>query len=206
MSLLHQEASSQSDDAARGESFTRGSSHVVWASIAATILVTLAIAIYVITGEKPPAATGTVVEVWAHPMHTESGGFDASGASIPKESFDQVLVFSHVRLHNQSHQPLFLYQILTNATLADGVHTAYAAPARDYDRVFLAYPDLAPWKATPLATDMTIEPGQTVDGTFVSLFRLTKAEWEARKGLDYEFGFQYQPVLKVTPQVPITER
>ena len=206
MSLLRQDSPEQLDDAARGESFTRGTSHVVWASIAATVLVTAAIAIYVIAGEKPPVATGEILDIWAHPMHTESSGFDANGARIPQESFDQVLVFTHVRLHNQSKQPLFLYQILTNATLADGVHTSYAAPARDYERLFLAYPELAPWKGTPISNEATIQPGQTVEGTFVSLFRLTKAEWDAHKGLNYEFGFQYQPMLKLNPQVPVTER
>ncbi len=206
MSLIHQESPDQIDDAARGESFTRGTSHVIWASVAATIVVTLTIVIYVIAGEKPPASTGEILDIWAHPMHTESSGFDASGAPIPKESFDQVLVFAHVRLHNQSKQPLFLYQILTNATLADGIHSSYAAGATDYQRVFLAYPDLAPWKATPLALETTLDPGQTVEGTFVSSFRLSKAEWDARKGLNFAFGFRYQPVLTLTPQVPITER
>ncbi len=206
MSLLRQESPDTLDDAARGESFTRGTSHVIWASIAATVVVTVAIAIYVIAGEKPPVATGEILDIWAHPMHTESSGFDANGARIPQESFDQVLVFTHARLHNQSKQPVFLYQILTNAVLGDGVHTAYAAPAHDYERVFLAYPELAAWKSTPLQVDATLQPGQTVEGTFVSLFRLSRAEWEARKGLDFEFGIQYQPMLKLNPQVPVTER
>ncbi len=206
MSLLRQESPDTLDDAARGESFTRGTSHVIWAGIAATVVVTVAIAIYVIAGEKPPVATGEILDIWAHPMHTESSGFDANGARIPQESFDQVLVFTHARLHNQSKQPVFLYQILTNAMLADGVHSSYAAPAHDYERVFLAYPDLAAWKSTPLAIDATLQPGQTVEGTFVSLFRLSRAEWEARKGLNFEFGIQYQPVLKLNPQVPVTER
>lgn len=206
MSLLRQDSTNQLDDAARGESFTRGTSHLIWASIAATIVVTVAITIYVIAGQKPPAATGEILDIWAHPMHTESSGFDANGAPIPKESFDQVLVFAHVRLHNQSKQPVFLYQILTNATLPDGVHSSYAATASDYQRVFVAYPELTSWQATPLPLEATIEPGQTIEGTFVSSFRLSKADWDARKGLNFSFGFRYLPALTLTPQVPITER
>ncbi|MGA8041253.1 MAG: hypothetical protein WCA37_00480 [Terracidiphilus sp.] len=206
MSLLRQDSNNQLDDAARGESFTRGTSHLIWASIAATIVVTVAITIYVIAGEKPPAATGEILDIWAHPMHTESSGFDANGAPIPKESFDQVLVFAHVRLHNQSKQPLFLYQILSNATLADGIHSSYAATASDYRRIFVAYPDLTPWRAEPLPLETTIEPGQTVEGTFVSSFRLSKADWDARKGLNFSFGFRYLPALTLTAQVPVTER
>ncbi len=206
MSLLHQESPQDLDDAARGEELTKGTSHIIWASIAAVVVVSIAIAVYIIAGEKPPAATGQILEVWAHPLHTQTSGFDASGASIPQESFDLVLVFTRVRLHNQSQQPLFLYQILTNAELPDGIHSSYAASASQHDRAFLAYPEIAQWKSTPLAPETTIEPGQTVEGTFVSSFRLTRQQWESRKSLDYNFGFRYLPSLKLQPQVPVTVR
>ena len=67
MSLLQQDSTSV-DDAARGESLTRGTSHVVWAAIVATVVVSIAIAIYVIVEQKPPVATGEIVAVWAHPQ------------------------------------------------------------------------------------------------------------------------------------------
>ena len=35
---------------------------------------------------------------------------------------------------------------------------------------------------------------------------MTQQQWDARKSLDYTFAFRYQPVLTVTPHVPITER
>jgi hypothetical protein len=202
MSLLHQEAE---DDAARGESLTKGTSHVVWASLSAVVLVSVAIAIYVVAGEKPPAAAGEILEVWVHPMHTVTPGFDAGGAAMPQESFDQVLVFTHVRLHNQSKQPLFLHQITANATLADGVHTSYAASASEYGRVFIAYPQLAQWHATALPTSATLDPGQTLEGTFVSSFRLTKPDWDARKSLNFTFGFRYLPSLTLTTQGAVAE-
>src|SRR5579862_9561865 len=102
MSLLNQETRQELDDAARGEEFTKGTSHILWASLAAAVVVTIAIAIYVISGQKPPVATGEVLEIWAHPMHTVTPGFDASGSPMSQETFDQVLVFTKVRLHNQS--------------------------------------------------------------------------------------------------------
>ncbi|MGB7547941.1 MAG: hypothetical protein WBM14_09345 [Terracidiphilus sp.] len=206
MSLLHQESPEEPDDAAKGESFTKGTSHVVWAGIVAAVVVSAIIAIYVIAGEKPPAASGEILEVWAHPMHTETSGFDANGASMPRESFDNVLVFTRVRLHNQSKQPLFLHQILANTTLDDGIHSSYAAMPSDYNRVFIAYPQLAPWRATPFSPETTLEPGQTEEGTFVSSFRLTKQQWDARKGLNFTFGFRYLPSLTLTPRVAVTER
>lgn len=205
MSLLHQQTQEELDDAARGESLTRGTSHVVIASVAATLVVSAAIAIYVIAGQKPPVATGEVLEMWAHPMHAVTPAFDAGGASIPQDSFDQVLLFTRIRLHNQTGEPLFLHQILANVTMVDGIHSSYAAMPSQYERVFLAYPDLAPWRSTALSPETSFEPGQTAEGTFVSSFRLSKAQWDERKSLNFTFAFRYQPSVTVTPRVSITE-
>src|SRR5579859_3307765 len=136
MSLLQQD----STDQAAGEAYTRGTSHVVIATVVATVLVSIAVAIYIFMGEKPPASTGQIIDAWAHPMHTETAGYDANGAAIPKEDIDQVLLFTHVSLRNQSKQPIFLHQVVANATLADGIHSSYAATPTDYERIFKAYP------------------------------------------------------------------
>jgi len=205
MSLLQQD-SPEIDDAALGEEFTKGSSHVVWTAAIATVLVTLAIGLYVMAGTKPPALTGEVERVWAHPMHTETSGVDASGASVAKEGFDQVLVFARVKLHNQTDKPLFLREILTNAKLDDGIHSSYAAIPIDYERVFQAYPELASLHSNGLSPSTTIDAGQTVEGTFVSAFRLTKDQWDARKSLDFTLGIQYQPNLTLTPTVAVIEQ
>lgn len=205
MSLLGQENSQQLDEAARGESFTKGTSHVVWASIAAAVIVTVAIVLYILAGQKRAVATGDVIAVWAHPMHTVTPAFDAGGAPMPQDAYDQVLVFTTIRLHNQSKGPIFLHQIVTNVTLPDGVHSSYAAEASQYDRVFLAYPDLAPWHTNSLSPELTLEAGQSTEGTFVSALRMSKDQWETRKGLNYTFAFRYQPNVTVTPTVAVTE-
>lgn len=205
MSLLQKE-DAELDDAARGESFTKGTSHVVVASVVATILVSLAIAAYVILGEKPPVVTGEILGVTAHAMHTESAGTDANGAPIPQESFDQVYVFTRVRLHNQSPGPVFLSSILTNASLPDGVHSSYAASASDYDRIFLAYPDMPVPHDKALPLDTTIDSGQTVEGTVVSAFKLAKQDWDARKDLNFTFAFRYQPSVVLAPRVAVLDR
>jgi len=206
MSLLHQDSPEELDDAALGEELTKGTSHVVWASIIATVLVSAAIAWYFIAGQKPPVVKGEIVAVWAVPRHTETSGFDASGASIPKESSDQVLVFVQARLQNVSPQPLFLYNLIANVTLADGIHSSYAVTATDYQRVFLAYPGIPVPHGTPLPLETTIEPGKTVEGSNVAAFRITKAEWDARKKLNFTFSFRYQPNLVLTPSVAVTEQ
>jgi len=206
MSLLHQDTPDKIDDAALGEELTKGSGHIIWATVIAAILVSVAIAIYFIAGQKPPAVTGDIVSVWAHPQHTESSGLDANGAPMAKEVFDQVLVFAEVRLHNQSKEPLFLLNILSNSTLQDGIHSSYAASLSDYDRIFLAYPDIPVPHGAGLPLSLTLDPGQSADGTFVSSFKLTKQEWDQRKDLSFSFSFRYQPVLVLTPHSAVIER
>ena len=201
MSLLQQESRE-----AAGESYTKGTSHVIIAPVIAVVLVSAAVTIYVISGEKPPASTGEIIDVWAHPMHSETSGWDANGAVIPKESIDQVLLFTHVKLHNQSKQPIFLHQVLANLTLPDGIHSSYAAMPPDYERLFRAYADLQPWHATPISPDLTIQPGESKEGTFVCSYRMTKADWETRKALGYTFNFQYLPALTLEWKGTITER
>ncbi len=199
MSLLRQNSDESIDDAARGEELTKGSSHVVWAGAIAAVAVTVALAVYVIAGQKPPMATGEIEQVWVHPQHSESSGFDANGEAMVKQSFDQVYVFSLVKLHNQSAQPLFMHNIMANIRLDDGVHTSYAASAGDYDRVFLAYPSMPVPHGKGLPLEMTIDPGQTVEGTIVSAFRMSKEQWDAGKDLNFTFAFQYQPSLVLAP-------
>jgi hypothetical protein len=201
MSLLHQN-SDDLDDAALGEELTKGSSRIVWASVIAAVVVTAAIATYFFVEQKPPVATGEIEQVWVHPQHSETSGFDANGAPMPVETYDQLLVFALIKLHNQSNQPVFLHSIAANATLDDGIHTSYAADPVDYDRIFLAYPTIPVPHGKPLSPLVTIDPGQTVEGTIVCAFRVSKQLWDARKDLNFTFGIQYQPNLKLVPQSP----
>ena len=194
MSLLQQNTPDL-DDAARGEDLTRGTSHIVWAAVVAAIVISVAVVAYAMVTREKPAATGQVMRTTVHFVHHESNGLDAAGNPMPKEPFDQVLVFSHIQVHNQGKNPLFMRQVMTNAKLDDGIHTSYAAVPRDYERLFQANPDLAALHATPLPTDATIPPGQTVEGDIVAAFRLTSAQWNANKGINYAVSLQYQPDL-----------
>jgi hypothetical protein len=206
MSLLHQDTPEDIDDAALGEEYAKGSGHLILAGIIAAVVVTAVIAIYVFAGQKPPAATGEVEQMWAHPQHTESSGVDANGEAMAKESFDQVFVFALVKLHNQSDQPLFLRNAMVNTTLSDGIHSSYAASAADYDRVYLAYPSMPVPHGKALSLQTTIDPGQTVEGTIVSAFRMSKGQWDAGKDLNVTFNFSYQPSLVLAPKTAVIEQ
>jgi hypothetical protein len=199
MSLLQQDARKANDDAARGEAYTKGSSHLVIAAIAAAILVTGAIAAYWIFGQKPPVLAGDIEQVWIHPQHTETKGFDANGAPMPKESYDQIYVFALIKLHNQSDGPVFLRNAMVNTTLADGIHSSYAATSADYDRVFVAYKDMPVPHGKALSLQSTLDAGQTAEGTIVAAFKMSKQEWDAGKNLSFSIGVQYRPDLVLTP-------
>lgn len=206
MSLLHQETPDATDDAARGEEFTKGSSHLIVAGILAAALVSMAIVLFFVFGQKPPAVTGQVLSVWVHPHHTITSGFDANGDKAPVETYDQVLVFYKLRLHNQSKDPVYLLHAMANATLPTGILSNYAVSLIDYERIFKAY-DHFPVPHDPgLALDSYIEPGQTIEGTFVSLFNMTKEQWDANQGISFTVGFRYNPNLELASQVPVTER
>jgi hypothetical protein len=206
MSMLHQNPQEPLDDAALGEDLTRGTSHVVWAALIATILVSIGIVAYFIHGQKPPAAAGEILQVWAHPIHTETSGVDANGDPMAKESYDQMLVFARVRLHNQSKDPILLASVLCNITLEDGIHSSYVASPAEYERVFHNFTGLDAMHGTPLASEQKLLPGQSVEGYVVSAFRLPRAQWEQRKDLNFTFGFRYQPVLKLLPQGAVVEQ
>ena len=205
MSLLHQETPEEIDDAARGEEFTKGSSHVALAGLIAAALVTIAIGLYMWIGQTPPAASGEIVQVWAHPRHVQTSGFDASGAPMPKESLEQLLVLAHVKLRNDSKTPLYLEDVLVNAKLADGILSVSAGDAAQYDEVFVAYPELVPLHAKVLTGRTMIAPGESLEGNAFWATRLSKQEWYARKDLSFTFKFQYQPSLVLAPHTAVIE-
>jgi len=206
MSLLHQESGQEIDVAARGESFTKGSSHVVWASIIAVVLVSMVIALYAWFGQKKPVINGEIVQVWAHSRHVETSGLDANGAPMAVDVFDEVLVFAHIKIENQTKDPLFLQDILANVTLGDGLLSVSAGSATQFEEVFIAYPELASLHSAALSPRTTIAPGQKLEGTTFWAVRHSKQEWDARKDLNFTFRFQYQSSVTLAPHTAVIEQ
>jgi hypothetical protein len=207
MSLLHQEPGEELDDAALGEELTKGTSHIVWARLSAVSLLTLIIALLAAYWQRSPMVSGEIVQVWAHPRHIQTSGFDANGEPKAQEQFDQVLLFAHVKLRNQSKIPLYLENVLVNARLADGtILSVSAGSAGQYDEVFLVYPELAPLRSQALSPRATIAPGQSVDGNILWAVKLTKSEWDARKNLDFTFNFHFQDSLVLAPHSAVIEQ
>src|ERR1035437_5494599 len=166
MSLLHQDSPEEIENAALGEEFTKGSSHVVWASIPAAILVTVIITVIVFVSRKEPVAVGQIIQVWAYPRHGETPGIDANGDPMAKVSFDQVLLFAHLKLKNQSKVPLQLRSILANVKPpADGIPLSVSAGSvAQFEEALLAYPDLEAVRGNAFPTNRLIQPGESIEG------------------------------------------
>jgi len=179
---------------------------VVWAGLAATLLVAVALAFYVLATHKPPVVSGEIVQVWAHPNHVVTSGLDANGEPMAKQSFDQVLVFARVKLRNQSKNPLILEDVLANLSQADGILSVSAGSSGQYDQVFLAYPELAALHSNPLSPRATLEPGQSIEGSVFWIFRASRQEWDARRDLNFTFRFQYQANLVLAPHTAVMEQ
>ena len=208
MSLLQlQPNTARADDASsHGEDYAKGSSYLLWTTLIAIVVVSVGITAFLLASRKPPVAVGEVTQVWVHPVHTLTTPTDANGVQSATETFDQVLVFSDIRVKNQSDQPIVLKEMLTNITLEDGIHSSYAASAIDYDRIFVAYPSLSGLRSKTLIRDTIVQPGQVLDGMIVSSFHVSKDEWANRKDLSFTIQFKYLPDLVLTPKAGITEQ
>jgi len=180
-----------------GEPYNPGS-NALKAVLIALVLVVAAIGAYVYLGEKPPVATGELVRVTAVPIHQQSDLPAAAGMPGQSDSFDEVIVMAQVRLHNQAKIPLFLNEMYASLALPDDVErSSIAANKSDFGRAFVAYPQLLPLKGEPILREITIEPGQTVEGMMLFPFPITGAQYDQRKSLDINVVFTHQKTLKL---------
>jgi len=171
-------------------------SNALKAVLIALVLMVAAIGAYVYFGEKPPVATGELIRVTAVPIHQQSDLPAAAGMPGQADSFDEVIVMAKVRLHNQAKIPLFLHEMSASLALPDDIErTSIAANKSDFGRAFVAYPQLLPLKGEPIVREITIEPGQTVEGMMLFPFPITGAQYDQKKSLDINVIFMHQKTL-----------
>ncbi|HEY4047091.1 MAG TPA: hypothetical protein VGM27_09510 [Acidobacteriaceae bacterium] len=170
-----------------------------WKTFAvAAVLVTAAIAIYYYLIQKPPDAAGEILAVNYYPVNTtiNGGGGGDPGMQGSKESYDQLIILAKVRVRNQTNIPLFLQDISATVTLPDGSQQVnVGAGVRDFDRVFQAFPTLAPLRAQPFDRSATLQPGQSTEGLAIFNFPLSRQQWDSRKSGDVVVSFMHQPNL-----------
>jgi len=171
--------------------------------LVAAVIVTLAIGAYFYFGAIPPAAVGEITHLTAYPIHRVSNSALAANLSAAKveNTFDEVIVIAEVRLRNQTKGPVFLSDMSALLSLPGEEHRSLAATATDYDRVFVAYPELAPMKREPLLRDTTIPAGATAEGQLIFNYPIAKDQWDMRRSLDLTISFLHQKdIILPAPQ------
>jgi hypothetical protein len=188
MTLLQNDSSSESSGKLRG------------LVIALAVAIVLATTLWLVA-HRPPVLEGKVTRLWIHPMHTVLTRKDASGVVQAPETFNQVLVLAQIHLHNRSKHAVILSHLLTNLKMPDGEDSGYAATATDYDRIFVAYPELAGLRTRALVPDTVIAPQGSLDGMIVSSFQLSADQWKQQRGMNFEVDLKMHPALILKPTV-----
>jgi len=144
---------------------SRSSNHAWLTVIVAFVIVSLAIGAYFYINDKPPVDAGQVLSLDIYPIHRDlSTGPTTEGLAGEGETYDEVLVFANVRIENRTNIPLFLQDMWTILNPDGDPQRSTAASKSDFDKVFLAYPDVRKFRKDPMPRDLTIQPGQKVEG------------------------------------------
>jgi hypothetical protein len=185
-----------SDDKDQPERNQAGN-HPWFTVLAATVIVVACIGTYVWINNHGPVHAGEVISVSAYPIHRElSTGAGLGGVNGAPNIYDEVIVIANVKIKSQTKLPLFLHDMWANVTLPNGdIQQSLAASGEDDKKVFVAYPTLAGQQKTPLPRDITLTPGQEVEGQMIFHFPITEKDWDARKGFDVVVGFIHQKDL-----------
>ena len=169
----------------------------------ATVIVVVTIAAYVYIDEKPPVAVGKIVKLDVTPIHTEMKvGAGGQGVQGGTDTYDNLLILAQVQIRNQANIPLFLHDMWSDLTTYNGEEVrSLAANTNDFQSVFIAYPQLASQKQDPLLRDITLQPGQSVQGLVIFHYPMTQDEWYGRKGFQAVISFRHQKNL-ILPYSP----
>jgi hypothetical protein len=95
-----------------------------------------------------------------------------------------VLVAINVTVRNVSEKPLYIHEIQSTLTTAEGKKLSDgAASPVDFARYFQAYPALGQAAIAPLQVEAKIPPGGETKGTVVVNFAVTQADFDKRKSI-----------------------
>jgi hypothetical protein len=167
--------------------------------IIAAVVVSIAIGLYVYLGQKPPVASGSILTMNLYPVHTlvNSGG-GADGMQGSGEYYDQLLILTKIKVTNQTDIPLFLQDISSTIKLPDGSEqTNVTASDKDMDRVFQAYPSLAYLRSDSIHRDITLSPGQSVQGLAVFNYPIAREQWDTLQSAKVVVSFMHQKNLEM---------
>jgi hypothetical protein len=171
--------------------------HPLLVVLAATAIVIACIGGYVWFYNTGPVHAGQVVSVSGYSIHRElSTGSGLGGVNGQANIYDEEIVIADVKIKSTTKLPLFLHDMWAEVTLPSGeVQQCLAASGEDYKKVFIAYPALAAQKRTPVPRDITLTPGQEIEGQMIFHFPISQKDWDGRKQFDVVVGFIHQKNL-----------
>jgi hypothetical protein len=167
--------------------------------VIAAIVVSIALGLYVYLGQKPPVAAGEILTMNLYPVHAliNTGG-GPEGMQGQGEYYDQLLILAKIRIRNQTDIPLFMQDISATIKLPDGSEQVNVTAAdKDMDRVFQAYPSLSYLRADSIRRDITLTPGQSVQGLTIFNFPITKEQWDTLQSAKVVVSFMHQKNLEL---------
>jgi hypothetical protein len=168
--------------------------------VIAAIVVSIALGIYVYLGQKPPVAAGEILTMNLYPVHTliNNGGGGDNGMPGTAEYYDQLLILAKIKIRNQTDIPLFMQDISATIKLPDGSEQVnVTAGDKDMDRVFQAYPSLNYLRTDSIRRDITLTPGQSVQGLTIFNFPITKEQWDTLQTAKVVVSFMHQKNLEM---------
>jgi hypothetical protein len=171
--------------------------HPIVAIVAALVIAVGIIGGYLWATYTPPVHNGQLVSITTYPIHRElSTGSALGGLEGQKDIYDEEIVIANVRIQSNTKLPLFLHDMWADVTLADGtVERSPAASSNDYRAVFVAYPTLASSRTTPVPRDITMTPGQVIDGQLVFHYPISAQQWDHRREFKVYIQFIHQKDL-----------
>ena len=110
------------------------------------------------------------------------GGIDTVYFSEPA-GMANGMVLLQVTLRNVGSKTLYIKAIKANLKTDQELSDDAASPS-DYDRYFMAYPDLKEHATQPLVAEMKIAPGAEQKGTVLVSFPVTREQFDVRKDLN----------------------
>lgn len=168
--------------------------------LGAILLVVACVGGYVWVNWTGPVHSGQVVSVAVYPIHRElSTGEGMGGLKGAPNVYDETIVLADVKIKSTTKLPLFLHDMWGDLTLQDGTSQRdLAASGDDFQKVFLAYPALKAQEKNPVPRDLTLQPGQEVDGQMVFHYPVSKQQWDSRQSFTVTVEFLHQKPLVMT--------
>jgi hypothetical protein len=151
-------------------------------------IVAVLVSIYAVHGTKfVPRPSGKLVSVTVAEQKYES-------AIAPAES--RVLVAVQVSMTNPTDRPVHIQGASAEVkTDAPDALTDDSAAASDFNRYVAAFPELKQVASTPLRLETKIMPGETLNGTVMFGFPLSKEAFDKKKSLKVFIKlYDYDPI------------